>query len=372
MSRAGSNQPVVQFIRVSKSFGDVKAVDDVSFEVYPGEFFALLGPSGCGKTTTLRLLAGLEQPDAGSGEIRLQGQTVTQTRPYERPLSMVFQNYALFPHLSVARNVAFGLEQRKTPRAEIHQSVRRALEMVRLDPDRFGARMPSQLSGGQRQRVALARALVLEPAVLLLDEPLGAIDLKLRKEMQLELKALNRQLGTTFVYVTHDQEEALTMSDRIGVMGNARLAQLGTPAEIYENPRTAFVATFIGESNFFQGRVTKNNHGEWTARGAGVSFRLPDKAELEEGADVHVAVRPEWMDICRPDEVPPTENAVIGTIGDIIYLGETIHIMVSVPEVGNVKVAVRNEGQLLKPIAWKRGETVAVVWLPEECQILEG
>ncbi len=372
MSRAGSNQPVVQFIRVSKSFGDVKAVDDVSFEVYPGEFFALLGPSGCGKTTTLRLLAGLEQPDAGSGEVRLLGQTVNQTRPYERPLSMVFQNYALFPHLSVARNVAFGLEQRKTPRAEIHRKVGRALEMVRLDPDRFATRMPSQLSGGQRQRVALARALVLEPAVLLLDEPLGAIDLKLRKEMQLELKALNRQLGTTFVYVTHDQEEALTMSDRIGVMGNARLAQLGTPAEIYENPRTAFVAAFIGESNFFQGRATKNNHGEWTARGAGVSFKVPDKARLEDGAEVHIAVRPEWMDLCRPDEVPPTENAVIGTIGDIIYLGETIHVVVSVPEVGNVKVAVRNEGQLLKPIAWKRGETVAVVWFPEECQILEG
>jgi len=372
VSRAGSNQPVVQFIRVSKSFGDVKAVDDVSFEVYPGEFFALLGPSGCGKTTTLRLLAGLEQPDAGSGEVRLLGQTVNQTRPYERPLSMVFQNYALFPHLSVARNVAFGLEQRKTPRAELHHRVQRALEMVRLDPDRFATRMPSQLSGGQRQRVALARALVLEPAVLLLDEPLGAIDLKLRKEMQLELKALNRQLGTTFVYVTHDQEEALTMSDRIGVMGNARLAQLGTPAEIYENPRTAFVATFIGESNFFQGRATKNTHGDWTARGPGMSFRVPDRTRLEDGAEVHIAVRPEWMDICRPDEVPPTENAVIGTIGDIIYLGETIHVVVSVPEVGNVKVAVRNEGQLLKPIAWKRGETVAVVWLPEECQILEG
>ena len=275
VSTAVSNQPVVQFIRVSKSFGDVKAVDDVSFEVYPGEFFALLGPSGCGKTTTLRLLAGLEQPDAGSGEVRLLGQTVNQTRPYERPLSMVFQNYALFPHLSVARNVAFGLEQRKTPRAEIQQRVRRALEMVRLDPDLFARRMPSQLSGGQRQRVALARALVLEPAVLLLDEPLGAIDLKLRKEMQLELKALNKQLGTTFVYVTHDQEEALTMSDRIGVMENARLAQLGTPAEIYENPRTAFVATFIGESNFFEGRATKSSRGEWTARGAGRSFRVP-------------------------------------------------------------------------------------------------
>ena len=371
MSTAIPSPPVVQFIRVTKSFGEIKAVNDISFEIYPGEFFSLLGPSGCGKTTTLRLLAGLEQPDEGSGEIRLLGRTVNQARPYERPLSMVFQNYALFPHLSVAGNVAFGLEQRKTSRAEIDQRVKRALEMVRLDPDLFGRRMPGQLSGGQRQRVALARALVLEPAILLLDEPLGAIDLKLRKDMQLELKALNKQLGTTFVYVTHDQEEALTMSDRIGVMENARLAQLGTPAEVYENPRTAFVASFIGESNFFQGHATKDSRGEWTARGPGLSFRVPDNPQLENGSEVRVAVRPEWMDLCRPDEVPGAENAVIGTIGDIIYLGETIHVVVTVPHVGKVKVAVRNEGQLLKPLAWKRGEPVAVVWLPEECQVLE-
>ena len=371
MSTAVSHQPVVQFIGVSKSFGDIRAVSDVSFEVNPGEFFSVLGPSGCGKTTTLRLLAGLEQPDEGSGEIRLLGQIVNQTRPYERPLSMVFQNYALFPHLSVARNVAFGLEQRKTSRAEIDRQVGRALETVRLDPALFGRRMPGQLSGGQRQRVALARALVLEPAILLLDEPLGAIDLKLRKEMQLELKALNKQLRTTFVYVTHDQEEALTMSDRIAVMENGQLAQLGTPAEIYENPRTEFVATFIGESNFFQGHATKDSRGEWSAHGPGLSFRVPDTPRLENGSQVRVAVRPEWMDICRPDQVPPAENAVIGTIDDLIYLGETIHVVVTVPQVGKVKVAVRNEGQLLKPLVWKRGETVAVVWRPEECQVLE-
>ena len=236
-----TSAPVVQLSRVSKTFGDVKAVNDVSFEIYRGEFFSMLGPSGCGKTTTLRLLAGFEQPDDG-GEVRLLGEVVNRRRPYERKVAMVFQNYALFPHLSVERNVAFGLEQRKMPKADIGDRVRHALQMVRLKPDVFARRMPAQLSGGQRQRVALARALVLEPAILLLDEPLGAIDLKLRKEMQLELKALNKQLGTTFIYVTHDQEEALTMSDRIAVMDNARVAQLGTPAEIYENPRTAFVA----------------------------------------------------------------------------------------------------------------------------------
>jgi len=367
-----TNTPVVQLVRVSKSFGDVKAVNDVSFEIYRGEFFSMLGPSGCGKTTTLRLLAGFEEPDEDGGEVRLLGQVVNKKRPYERRVAMVFQSYALFPHLTVQRNVAFGLEQRKTPKAEITDRVRRALEMVRLQPDLFSRRMPGQLSGGQRQRVALARALVLEPAILLLDEPLGAIDLKLRKEMQLELKALNKQLGTTFVYVTHDQEEALTMSDRIAVMDNARVAQLGTPAEIYENPRTAFVAKFIGESNFFDGRISGRLNGEWEVqREGGGSFRVPHNPNLKTGQQVRVAVRPEWMDVQRPDAVPPGENALVGTVRDIIYLGETMHVIVAVPEAGDVTVALRNEGQLIKPLAWKRGDTAAVAWLPEDCQILE-
>jgi spermidine/putrescine ABC transporter ATP-binding subunit len=363
---------VVQLVGVSKTFGDVKAVNHVSLEIHRGEFFSLLGPSGCGKTTTLRLLAGFEEPDEDGGEVRLLGQVVNKKRPYERRVAMVFQNYALFPHLSVERNVAFGLEQRKTPRPEITDRVRRALEMVRLKPDVFTRRMPAQLSGGQRQRVALARALVLEPAILLLDEPLGAIDLKLRKEMQLELKALNQQLGTTFVYVTHDQEEALTMSDRIAVMDNARVAQLGTPAEIYENPRTAFVAKFIGESNFFEGQAGRRAAGQWeVARNGGGSFRLPDHPALREGRPVRIAVRPEWMDVCRPGDVPAGENAIGGTIRDVIYLGETMHVIVTVPGAGDVTVAVRNEGQLIKPLPWKRGEAAAVAWLPEDCQILE-
>jgi spermidine/putrescine transport system ATP-binding protein len=367
-----SGDPVVQLVHVSKSFGDVTAVDDVSFEIYRGEFFSLLGPSGCGKTTTLRLLAGFEEPDENGGEIRLLGRVVNQQRPYQRQVAMVFQNYALFPHLSVARNVAFGLEQRKTPKPEIEDRVRRALEMVRLKPDQFSRRMPSQLSGGQRQRVALARALVLEPAILLLDEPLGAIDLKLRKEMQLELKALNQQLGTTFIYVTHDQEEALTMSDRIAVMENARVAQLGTPAEVYENPRTAFVAKFIGESNFFSGRAESRTGGQWViAQNGGGSFRVLDHPSIHHGGAVRVAVRPEWMDVWPPSAVPPGENALVGTIRDVIYLGETLHVIVMIPGSGDVTVALRNEGQLIKPLMWKRGDAAAVAWLPEDCQLLE-
>ena len=369
---SADDTPVVQFTRVSKSYGAVKAVDDLSFQIQRGEFFSLLGPSGCGKTTTLRLLAGFDEPDDDGGEVRLLGEVVNGKRPYERKVSMVFQNYALFPHLSVERNVAFGLEQRKVPRPEMTKRVRQALELVRLAPDTFARRMPAQLSGGQRQRVALARALVLEPAILLLDEPLGAIDLKLRKEMQLELKGLNKQLGTTFLYVTHDQEEALTMSDRIAVMDNARVAQLGTPAEIYENPRTAFVAKFIGESNFFEGRVEGRTGRHWIVRrGDGSGFRIPDHSSLIEGMGIRVAVRPEWMDVWQPDAAPPEENAIGGVIRDVIYLGETMHLIVTVTGGTDVTVAVRNEGQLLKPLPWRRGDPAAVAWLPEDCQILE-
>ncbi len=362
--------PVVQLTQVSKSFGEVRAVDRVSLEIRRGEFFSILGPSGCGKTTTLRLLAGFEQPDAG--EIRLLGRRVNDERAYQRGIGMVFQNYALFPHLSVERNVAFGLEQRRRPAAEIRVRVERALGMVRLDPATYRARMPAQLSGGQRQRVALARALVLEPEILLLDEPLGAIDLQLRKEMQLELKALNQQLGTTFVYVTHDQEEALTMSDRIAVMEQARVAQLGTPAEIYESPRTAFVARFIGASNFMTGVAARRSGGQWEVSrpGDGV-FRVPDHAAIRQGGEVWIAVRPEWMDLWRPGDVPPAENSLGGVVREVIYRGETIHVLVGLTDGEDVTVALRNEGQLSKPLPWRRGDPVAVGWLPEDCQVLE-
>jgi len=363
--------PAVEFRHVSKTFGATRAVDGLSLTIARGEFFSLLGPSGCGKTTTLRLLAGFESPDPG-GTILIDGADVTVARPYQRNLSMVFQNYALFPHLSVERNIAFGLEQRKLPRAGIVPRVRRALELVRLDPDTFSRRMPSQLSGGQRQRVALARALVLEPAILLLDEPLGATDLKLRKAMQLELKALNRRLEITFVYVTHDQEEALTMSDRIAVMDQARVAQVGTPAEIYENPRTAFVAGFIGAANFVDGRTSGRAGGQWVVRRPdGGTFTLPEQPGLRDDMTVRIAVRPEWMDLFRPDQVPPEENAIPGTVREVIYLGETMHVIVDVTEGESLTVALRNEGQLIKPLPWKAGDRVAVGWLPEDCQVLE-
>jgi spermidine/putrescine ABC transporter ATP-binding subunit len=363
---------VAEFSRVSKSFGSVRAVSDVSFAVQRGEFFSILGPSGCGKTTTLRLLAGFEEPDADGGEVRLLGEVVNRKRPYDRPISMVFQSYALFPHLSVERNVAFGLEQRRLARPAIAERVRRALEMVRLDPVTFAQRMPSELSGGQRQRVALARALVLEPTILLLDEPLGAIDFKLRKQMQVELKALNQQLGITFVYVTHDQEEALTMSDRIAVMDHARIAQLGTPAEIYENPRTEFVAQFIGESNFFGGRATRRSDGRWELLTAdGACHQIPAHAALHEGCQTRIAVRPEWLDLCPLGAVPPGENSVCGEVRDVVYLGETVHVVVSLADGSDVSVAVRNEGQLTRPLPWKRGDPAAVAWQPEDCQILE-
>jgi len=365
-----SSSPVVQLSRATKRFGAVTAVDAVSIDIRRGEFFSLLGPSGCGKTTTLRLVAGLEEPD--DGEVRLLGEVVNRRRPYERPVAMVFQNYALFPHLNVRRNVAFGLEQRRVPAGQIRERVRRALELVRLDPETYAGRTPAQLSGGQRQRVALARALVIEPAILLLDEPLGAIDLKLRKEMQLELKALNRQLGITFVYVTHDQEEALTMSDRIAVMNQARVAQVGTPAEIYENPRTAFVADFIGECNFFAGAVVERHDGLATvAREDGLRFRIPAGGGMAPGRRVRIAVRPEWHDVWRPEEVPPTENAVPGVVRDVVYLGETVHVIVRLPECVDARIALRNEGQLIKPVPWRAGDRVSVGWLPEDCQVLE-
>jgi spermidine/putrescine ABC transporter ATP-binding subunit len=359
-------------VKVSKTFGTFVAVNDISFEIQRGEFFSLLGPSGCGKTTTLRLLAGFEEPDPNGGEVRLLGEVVNKKRPYERKIAMVFQNYALFPHLSVERNISFGLEMRGTAKTEIPDRVRKAMEMVRLDPNVFARRMPGQLSGGQRQRVALARALVLEPKLLLLDEPLGAIDLKLRKEMQLELKQLNKELGTTFVYVTHDQEEALTMSDRIAVMDNARVAQLGSPAQIYENPRTTFVAKFIGESNFFDGVAREQTDRGWVVDADdGGTFLVPPHPQLAAGKRLRIAVRPEWLDVFPPDAVPEGENAIEGAIRDVIYLGETIHLLVRLSGERTITVAMRNEGQLTRPIPWKRDDRAAVAWKLEDCQVLE-
>ena len=363
--------PAVEFRNVSRSFGSFKAVDDVSLRIARGEFFSLLGPSGCGKTTTLRMLAGFDQPDPG-GSIAIDGADVTALRPWERRLSMVFQNYALFPHLPVEANVAFGLEEHRVPSGSIPARVRQALELVRLDPATFARRMPSELSGGQRQRVALARALVLEPAILLLDEPLGAIDLKLRKEMQLELKALNRRLGLTFIYVTHDQEEALTMSDRIAVMDRGRVVQVGNPAQIYEDPRTAFVAGFIGEANILDGRTGGRVDGRVVVRRPDAStFLLPSEPDPGDNRAVRVAIRPEWLDLFPRDAVPAGENSIPGIVREVVFRGETIHVLVEISPEETMTVALRNEGQLTRPIPWRAGDAVAVGWLPEDCQLLE-
>ncbi len=313
----------------------------VSLDVAAGEFFSLLGPSGCGKTTTLRLIAGFEDPDPDGGTIRILGESVIGKRPYQRPIGMVFQNYALFPHLSVAQNIAFGLEEHRVAKKEISPRVTRALELVRLDAATYAARRPSELSGGQRQRVALARALVLEPKILLLDEPLGALDLQLRKEMQLELRRLNRTLGITFIIVTHDQEEALAMSDRIAVMSAGRVVQVGSPAEIYERPRTVFVARFIGEANVF------------------------------DGAPAQLAVRPERLSIVSADAATGDANVLHGTIREIIFLGEALHILVNVGASTDVRVAVRNPGVLSTPMPWSTGQPVQVTWQPGDAQVLE-
>ncbi len=367
------NQPVpaVEFRHVSRSYGSTRAVDDLSLRIARGEFFSLLGPSGCGKTTTLRILAGFDQPDAG-GSVWIDGVDVTARRPWERRLSMVFQNYALFPHLAVDANVAFGLEEHRVARGSIAARVRQALELVRLDPVTFSRRTPSELSGGQRQRVALARALVLEPAILLLDEPLGAIDLKLRKEMQLELKALNRRLGLTFIYVTHDQDEALTMSDRIAVMDRGHVVQVGNPAEIYENPRTAFVAGFIGDANLLDGRTEGRKDGKTVVRrSTGSTFLLPAALGVETGRTVRIAIRPEWLDLFPRGAVPPQENALEGVVREVVFRGETIHVLVEIDGEQTMTVALRNEGQLTRPVPWRSGDAVAVGWLPEDCQLLE-
>jgi spermidine/putrescine transport system ATP-binding protein len=301
---------------VRKAYGDVVALDRVSLEVRPGEFLTLLGPSGCGKTTLLRLLAGFETPD--EGRLLISGRDVAGRPPHERPVNTVFQHYALFPHRTVAGNVAFGLEMRGHARGEIAERVARALEMVRLTG--LGDRRIDQISGGQKQRVALARAVVLEPDVLLLDEPMAALDLKLRKEMQVEVKNLQERLRTTFVFVTHDQEEALIMSDRIAVMNDGRIEQLERTEALYERPRTRFVADFLGVRNLVEAVVVSVDGGIATLRTtAGLVFRAADDGGYRPGAPVLVGIRPERV---RMDGAGEGDNRLPGTLDDEIYLGD--------------------------------------------------
>ena len=323
----------VEFIRVSRSFGAVQAVNDVSFTVQRGEFFSMLGPSGSGKTTCLRLMAGFDRPT--SGKILLDGQDATRLPPYERDLNTVFQDYALFPHMTVADNIGYSLMLKRFPTLERQQRVAEMLELVQLT--NLGNRRPSQLSGGQRQRVALARALINQPQILLLDEPLGALDLKLRQQMQLELKTIQQRLGITFIFVTHDQEEALTMSDRLALFNQGRIEQIGSPSEIYEHPATAFVADFVGVSNVISGSV----------------------AEALTGTAQTVVIRPEKIELLSLEaELPAGVCSTVGQIQDIVFLGMYRRYRVKLQSEGWLTVVEQNR----HPLRFVQGETVQMFW----------
>ncbi|MEU3346099.1 ABC transporter ATP-binding protein [Streptomyces sp. NPDC006700] len=321
-----------------RTFGETTAVAGVDLEIRDGEFFSMLGPSGSGKTTVLRLIAGFEAPDAG--RVELAGQEVTGLAPFERDVHTVFQDYALFPHMTVEQNVGYALKIRKIPKAERLARARQALAEVRLEG--YGGRRPAELSGGQRQRVALARALVGRPRVLLLDEPLGALDLKLREQMQVELKALQREVGITFVFVTHDQEEALTMSDRIAVFHQGRIEQVGTPAEIYERPATPFVASFVGTSNLLEGESAQRILGV-----PGTHSVRPEKIRvLKESADA--------------DE--PEQATVTGTVAEVVYLGDSTRFLVDLDTGGRLTALQQNLETSAEDVAAYRGTRVRLAW----------
>jgi putative spermidine/putrescine transport system ATP-binding protein len=323
---------------LTKKFGDVVAVDAVDLDIAPGEFFTLLGPSGSGKTTTLRMIAGFEVPDGGS--IELAGEDVSRLPPYDRPVNTVFQDYALFPHMTVQRNVEYGLQVTKVSKEERLPRVEDALRMVQLSG--YGGRKPSQLSGGQRQRVALARAIVNRPKVLLLDEPLGALDLKLRQEMQVELKSIQREVGITFVYVTHDQEEALTMSDRIAVFNHGRIEQIGPPAEVYEHPRSEFIAGFVGVSN-----VVERDGRRYT-------------------------VRPEKISVLEDGQEPLSGSHIEpGVVRDVQYVGPVTRYHVTLDRGGELQVLAQNLEEGSAQVLGSRGRRVRIAWRPEQESIID-
>lgn len=353
----------VQLKGVSKHFGPVVAVNNISLSISDGKFFSLLGPSGCGKTTTLRLIAGFELPT--TGQIFIGGDLQGETPAYRRPVNTVFQNYALFPHMTVFQNVAFGLEMRKVAGEEIKQRVLEALEMVQLPG--MENRKPDQLSGGQQQRVALARALVNRPKVLLLDEPLGALDLKLRKAMQLELKALQHRVGITFVYVTHDQEEALTMSDRIAVMNEGRVLQTGTPHEIYERPANRFVAGFIGETNFLAGQVKAGRGGAAVVLVDGVlAIHVPVERGVGMSEGAVIAIRPEKISVsAEPSDI----QSVPGVVDEVVYTGTDTRYLVRLTE-RTVVTARQQNVSAGAQASFPVGMQVYLHWQPESARLL--
>jgi spermidine/putrescine transport system ATP-binding protein len=360
-------RPDVALDRLSKAFGSVVAVDDVSIQVGAGEFYSLLGPSGCGKTTTLRLIAGFERPDRG--RISIGGRDVTAVPPHRRNVNTVFQNYALFPHLTVEENVAYGLKQKKVPKHELQDRLTRALATVRLTELR--TRKPRELSGGQQQRVALARALVNEPTVLLLDEPLAALDQKLRKAMQQELKKLQERVGISFLYVTHDQEEALTLSDRLAVMSDGRILQEGTPDQIYERPTSRFVADFIGQSNFFSGTVKGTDEENVVVDASGLILRCSPTPWSRSGTSVLVSIRPEKIRPASPDTMTANGpvNVVTGRLTRRTYLGDLVRYQVELP--GGVDVMVQRQNERGDPAsAWAVGTDVDIAWDAESAALL--
>ncbi len=354
-------RPHLRLVDVVKDFGDARAVDHVTLDIYSREFFALLGPSGCGKTTLLRMLAGFETPS--SGRIELDGQDLTRVPPYERPVNMMFQSYALFPHMSVAKNIAFGLEMDRLSKADIRSRVEEMLTLVKLG--KFADRKPHQLSGGQRQRVALARALAKRPKLLLLDEPLGALDKKLREETQFELVNIQESLGLTFVIVTHDQEEAMTVSTRLAVMRDGQIAQLGEPREVYEAPSSRYVAEFIGDVNIIEGHVADPAQGFIRLDAFDAPVRAGRALDARAGDPVGVALRPEKLVIeRREDAAAHPENSVDGVVEDIAYLGDMSVYRVRLAGGGIAKVARTNRVRLQgQTIVWE--DPVRLSWDPQ-------
>ncbi len=337
---------------ITKRFDDFVAVDNLDLTVPAGSFFALLGPSGCGKTTTLRMVAGLERPTSGS--ISIGGQDVTKTSAYERPVNTVFQSYALFPHMSVFDNVVFGLKRRKVKDAAAQAKA--VLELVELS--HLGARRPAQLSGGQQQRVALARAIVNHPAVLLLDEPLGALDMKLRRQMQGELKKIQMDVGLTFIHVTHDQEEAMTMADTVAVMNAGRVEQMGAPRDLYDLPKTPFVANFLGKSNLVAGTITEDL-GDTVALNAGGNRIMVHKSRTTSTVgSVLVGIRPEKLQILHASDAPAGPNQLRGRVSDVSFTGVSTEYLVDIPGIGALGVFSQNRGQ----DSAERGDEVVLVW----------
>ncbi|MGH6767256.1 MAG: ABC transporter ATP-binding protein [Bradyrhizobium sp.] len=367
-----ADMPLLRIEAVEKSFGTVRAVDRLSLDIGAGEFFALLGPSGCGKTTLLRLLAGFETPD--QGRILLGGQDIAKVLPHQRPINMMFQNYALFPHLNVRDNIAFGLRRARMPRAEIRSRVAEMVALVKLEG--LEKRKPDQLSGGQRQRVALARSLARRPLVLLLDEPLAALDRKLRESTQLELMELQRRLGLTFIIVTHDQEEAMTVADRIGVMDNGRLAQVATPRVLYEAPRSRWVAGFVGDVNLFEGEVESREDGRvLIATGDAGTIAVAEPRDPITEKAISVAIRPEKVRLSRRGPASdaansPAINRLEGVVSEVSYLGGLTAYKVKLDTGAVVRSSLANTVRL-DVDAYQAGQRVVAWFTPDDCVVLE-